>query len=264
MTASQEIRSILVSVFSSKYVDVTLNYHHDAYGKFVQGDWESTALKVGKFVESVTKCILKYCGQQIPQARTFKAGLLLKKLEQLNHNSYPDTLRIVIPKACLFAYEIVNNRGGRHDSDDIVANEMDARAIIPVISWVLAELVRFASLGKSDPDKARVLIEKITEKVYPYFEEIDERTYVNIDGLSARKIALLLLYHRYPDRISRQDLIDAVRRHGPSKKNAETALSRLQTLVDDTNGLWKLRGLGCQEAESLLGAIGAERVGQKS
>ncbi|MEK7621621.1 MAG: hypothetical protein AAB415_00400 [Patescibacteria group bacterium] len=250
-TGIKEIRSILITVFSAKQVDSLLKYFLDGAKKYRSGDWEGVGIKAGKFVEAVVKCLMIYCGQSVPAARKFKAGVALKNLETLN-SSYSEVVRIVIPKSCLFLYEIASNRGGRHDADDVDANEMDAKAVIPLMSWVVAEIVRFSNAETTTPADISALIESLSEKIYPSFEEIDGRPYINFDRLSAPEIGLLLLYFKYPHRIERQVLVDAIKRHGPKKNAAEVAAHRLKSLVDDDNGVWKLRGLGRQKAETFL------------
>jgi hypothetical protein len=249
MTDVSQARGLLIHRFAARHVDAALKYFAAALEKHALRDWEGVALKTGKFVEAVTKALMVYCNKPLPDPRKFKAGIELKQLEQAVGN--PDTIRIVIPKACIFVYEVVNNRGGRHDAHDIDANEMDAKGIVPIISWVLAEMARFCSTN-ADADAAMALIDELMDKTYPYFEEIEGRPYVNIAGLKPREVGLLLLYSQYPKKIGRQQLVDLVIRHGHRKATANTAVHRLKHLVDDDNGEWKLRALGRQEAESLL------------
>ena len=243
------VRALLVKEFESRHVDACLKHFVAATEKFIAEDWDAVALKAGKFVEATTKCLMIRCGKTPPAARKFSAGQELRQLEQLG--TMPDVLRIVIPKACIFVYEIVNNRGGRHDAGDVDANAMDATVVMPILSWVLAELVRFSSAG-GDTRSAATLIEELTRKVAPFFEDIDGRTYVNRSRVKVSDLALLLLYSSYPRRMKRQDLVDSVRRHGSSASAATTAVHRLKTSVDDDSGQWKLRGIGRQRAEEVL------------
>ena len=54
-------------------------------------------------------------------------------------------------------------------------------------------------------------------------------------------------------RIPHDELVNAIRRHGFSEKNAVVAVSRLATLVDDDrHGNLKLRLKGIREAEKLV------------
>lgn len=251
MKNTNRVRALLVAKFEARHIDASLKNFSAAVEKYVAEDWEGVALKAGKFVESITKALLVYCGKSIDNPRKFRAGNELRQLENLSASSYSDVVRIVIPKASIFVYEIVNNRGGRHDADEIDANELDAKVVVPIISWVLAEMVRFCSTS-TDTEEAMNLIDELTNKTYPYFEEIDGRSYVNISGLKPGNIALLLLYSSYPKRIDRQSLVDLVKRHGSTKSAANIAVHRLKNLVDDDGGGWKLRGIGRQKAEALL------------
>ena len=161
-TGIKEVKAILVATFPAKHIDSMLKYFLDGAKKYRSGDWEGVGVKAGKFVEAVAKCLMVYCGQSIPTARKFKAGVALKNLESLN-SSYSEVVRIVIPKSCLFIYEVASNRGARHDADDIDANEMDAKAVIPLMSWVVAEMVRFSNSGATAPADISALIESLSD-----------------------------------------------------------------------------------------------------
>ncbi len=250
MQKSDQVKGLLIAKFDARHVGAALTHFSSAVEKYAVQDWDGVALKAGKFVEAITKALMVYCGKTISNPRRFSAGNELRQLEPLT--AYADVVRIVIPKACIFVYEVVNNRGGRHDPHDIDANEMDAKVIVPIVSWVLAEMVRFCSKG-GDTVTAGALIDELTNKTYPYFEEIDGRSYVNIRELKPGEIALLLLSSLYPKRISRQNLADLVVRHGVSKSAATTAVHRLKHMVDDSgDGKWKLRSIGRQNADALL------------
>jgi hypothetical protein len=247
-----QVKALLVTKFPAKHVGALLKHYDEATEKFSIDEWDGVALKVGKFVEAVTKSLVLYCGRTLPaNARHFSAGQELRRLEQQVDQSYGDVVRLVIPKACLFMYEVVNNRGGRHDPGEIDANEMDAKVIVPMMQWVLAELVRFCSVGK-DTSAAANLIDGITNKVYPAFEDLDGRTYVTGAGHSAPDVGLLLLHQKYPGRISRKDLVQSIVRHGQSDASAKMAVTRMSGLLDDVNGNLKLRLHGRQKAAELL------------
>jgi len=250
MKSANQAKALLVNEFDGRHIDSSLKHFSAAIEKYAIRDWDGVALKAGKFVESITKALMIRCGKTVSTPRHLKVGQELRQLESLSSTTYPDTLRIVIPKACVFVYEVVNNRGGRHDAHDVDANEMDTKAVVLSISWVLAEMVRFC--GKTDTVTAAALIDELANKTYPYFENIDGRSYVNIKGLKPGELALLLLYSLYPRRVNRQELVGLVKRHGVANGAANTAVHRLKHLIDDDDGNWKLRGVGRQEADALL------------
>ena len=254
--SDKTVKSLLVQKFDAQHINACLNHFNAATDKYAIEEWDGVALKAGKFVEAVTKALMIYCKKTLPKGRDFKAGPQLRQLEQVSSADAPDEIRIVIPKACIFIYEVVNNRGGRHDAGDIDANPMDATTIMPLMSWVVAEMVRFCSTG-SDTDAAMALIKALTNKKYPLFEEINGRLYVNIDNLGAPDYALLILYKAYPKRIKRQNLIDLVVRHGVTKNAAKVAVSRLKC-VDDENDHLMLRGIGRAKADALLSKLNSK------
>jgi hypothetical protein len=241
------VAAALKAQFAPTHIDAALKHYSGAIEKYVVGDWEGAIQKAGKFVEAVTKSLFLFCGGTIANARHFKAGIELRQLEQ--RAGYPDAVRIAIPRAAAAVYEIANNRGARHDAHDIEANEMDATMVMPTVSWILAEMIRFAGAG--DPASAMALTKEFTRKRYPYFEEISGRPYVNLNGTPG-EIALLIMYSLYPKRIRRSDLVDMVKRHGSSQSAATAAVHRMKNLVDDENGMWLLRGAGRQTAEAVL------------
>lgn len=76
-------------------------------------------------------------------------------------------------------FEVTSNRGGRHDPDEIDANEMDATAILGNCAWVLAEMVRYAQKA-GDLKHAKAVVDGLMKRRYPFIEEIDGHVYVDL------------------------------------------------------------------------------------
>jgi predicted nucleic acid-binding protein len=250
MKEKDQVKTSLVNCFGKKHTEASFDHYLKAIEKFQQEDWEQSLVKVGKFVEAVLKCLCLFCKQPLPPARQFKVPRIVSVLEQ--QTTADDSMRLSIPRACVFVYDIACNRGARHDPQEINANKMDATVAVSVSSWIVAELVRFAEKGKSSPDLAAGLVEALIEKQVPYFEEIDGRIYVNLKNLSAPDIGLLLLYRIYPQRISKKDLIEQIMRHQINEATARVAVSRLAKYVDDLDNNLKIRGIGRQRAITIL------------
>jgi hypothetical protein len=247
----QPIRKVLTQRFLKKHVDGLLKHFSEAVDKFQEPDWEGSVVKIGKFVEAVLKCLMVYASLPLPPARQFKVDTAVNQLRQLSGSQFDDTVRLSVPRACTFVYDIASNRGARHDPDEINPNKMDATVAMSISSWMLAELLRFADKGNLTPDTTVEMVEELVEKRYPDFENIDGRIYVNFDGLSAPDLGLLILYAVYPKRITRAYLVDQVRRHNFSKNAAAVATSRLTKYIDDDNGNLKLRANGRQRAAEI-------------
>jgi len=170
--------------------------------------------------------------------KDFKATVFAQKIiNQIDTAAIPDDgIRFQIPRASIFVYDIASNRGGRHDSDGVNANEMDSSTILPVCSWILAELFRFSAKNLMSIEKAKKVIDSLTERRYPIFEEIEGRIYVdNKKFKSASECSLLILYKIYPKRVSKNTLVDLLKRH--NFRQLAIKFERLSSYIDvDRNG----------------------------
>jgi hypothetical protein len=179
----------------------------------------------------------------------------MNDLEQLASGSFDDAIRLTIPRACRFAYDIASNRGARHDPGEIDPNEMDARTVVGTAAWILAEMLRYAQKGALDPAVVRDLVDGLIQRQYPLIEDIDGRVYFHVRGASARDVALLSLWHKHPGRMTEQELIAAVMRHRFKRPNATMAVSRLGHLVDrDERARLRLLQPGMRLVEHLIGS----------
>ncbi|MBI3775301.1 MAG: hypothetical protein HY273_07080 [Gammaproteobacteria bacterium] len=242
----------LLQMFPRKHTGALLLHFSESVRAFESGEWEQCILKAGKFVEAVIKALSGYASLPLPNARKFKVSNLVAQLEKLDAAKFKDSVRLIIPRNCVFVYDIASNRGSRHDPDEIDPNKMDAIAVVQNISWVLAEMIRLSHDGSLKPDEAADVVDGLMEKRYPEIEDIDGRLYVNRDGLSAADIALLLLERKYPSRFNREELVTTLVRHSIKKSNAQVAVSRIQKYIDDDRqGNLKLRANGRQKAAQI-------------
>ncbi len=234
---------------AGRHADAAVRHFSGMVDDYQRGDWEDANTKAGRFVEAVLKALWHAAGETVLAGRAFKAGTIMDTIH--TKVALPDSLRVTIPRACRFVYEIASNRGARHDADEVEANEMDASAVLALCSWILAEMIRYSQKGMN-LDEARMVVDAIVKKKYPFMEEIDGRVYVNIAN-SAREAALLILYSVYPKRISEEELKEQVRRHGYKRANADMGVARIRKVADeDQNGGLRLRNIGVQEAEELI------------
>lgn len=248
----KQIKIVLASRFDQKRGDQFLKYFTEASEKLRMSDWEGCLIKSGKFVESVVKAIWIHGGKTLPREKDFKASLYSQKIiDEISTTNIPeDVLRLLIPRACIFIYNITSNRGGRHDSEHLDPNEMDATTIIPVCSWILAEMIRISSVKISVND-AKNIVNGLIERQYPSFEDIDGRIYVDNEKFkSAIECELLILYKSYPKRVTKDNLSDFLKRH--SFKPTSFKFERLNSYVDINEQGFLLRATGRRKAEKIL------------
>jgi len=248
-----DLEQLLQPTFAGKHVRAVLKHFQAMITEFQQSAWEEAIAKGGKFIEAALKAVYVHAGKTLPPAREFKASKLMIELEQLPGGSLDDAIKLTIPRACRFTYDIASNRGARHDPGEVDPNEMDARVVVAGTCWVAAEMLRYAQKNALDPARVRELVDGLTQRRYPLVEEVDGRVYFHVPGASARDVALLSLWHKHPGRMSEGELVAAVVRHHFTDKNAKMAVSRLGRLVDlDEQGRLRLLQPGVRDAEELL------------
>jgi len=247
--SNQAFNHLLYPAFSKKHSDSVVKHFQDMVDEYQKGEWDDAAAKGGKFVEAVMKALWVFVGETVPKGKAYKAGSIMDQIA--SKAAFPERIRLTIPRACRFAYEIASNRGARHDADEIEANEMDATVVVAVCAWVLAEMVSFAQKGL-DLARAKSIVEGLMRRRYPFTEEIDGRVYTDI-AQSALDAAVLILWHVYPVRMSREDLIASLIRHDYSENNSNVAASRVSRYVDnDGEGNLRLRNTGLRRADGLI------------
>lgn len=255
-----DLEGLLQPTFVARHVKAALRHVQEMNSAFQRGGWEQAIGKGGKFVEAALKALYVHVGKTLPALRQFKAGKVMDDLERLPSGSFDDATRLTIPRACRFAYDIASNRGARHDPDEVDPNQMDARAVVAAVAWVLAEMLRYAQKAALDPSAVRELVDSLTQRQYPLIEDVDGRVYFHVRGASARDVAVLSLWRNHPGRMTREELIAAVMRHRFSKANATTAVSRVANLVDlDDHGRLRLLQPGIRLAEQVIASAEVRR-----
>jgi len=255
MNVEEKVKKLLINKFESKRANSIVNYFLSSVRKFEETDWENSLAKAGKFVEATTKLIWIYSGNTLPaRAKDFKASVYAEKIirEVKNTNISEDAIRLQIPRACIFIYDITCNRGARHDSEELDPNEMDATVIVHICSWILAELIRFSAKQRINITDAKKLVNSLMERRYPIFEEIEGRIYVDKKIFkSAKECTLLILYKLYPRRINKEKLRDLLKRH--DFNYTDLRLKRLKPYIDiDENDEILLCVTGRKKVEYIL------------
>jgi len=251
--ASDQIEKLITPPFAKKHVSALLRHYKGMVSDFQTGEWEDSLAKAGKFIEAVLKALWVHVGEAPPAGRAFKADPIINGLAQKPQGTYDDSIRLAIPRACRFVYDIASNRGGRHDPGEIDPNEMDANASASTCSWILAEMIRLSQKGAVDLDEAKKLVDSLTEKKYPLIEEVDGRVYFHLKKKTAPDVALLTLAHHHPRRVSKHLLVEAVKRHGFTDPNSRMAIHGITRFVDnDGSDNLLLLAPGLKEAEEIM------------
>jgi hypothetical protein len=244
---------LLTTVFPPKHINPAIAHYNRAIEDFAKSDWEDCTAKVGKFVEACLKALCTYTGTRFETGRKFRADALINGLSNLQHGTFDDPIRILLPRACRLAYDLASNRGARHDPDEVDPNSMDAHLAIQTASWILAEMLRYAQKGVLDHSEAEAAVAALIEKKIPSVQNVDGRVYLHSKKKSATDVALVVLHHHHPKRVAKSDLVEAVRRNGFTTQNARVAVDRISRFVDyNHDDDARLLAPGIQKAEEIL------------
>ncbi|MGA3177034.1 MAG: hypothetical protein ABSE19_06775 [Candidatus Acidiferrum sp.] len=261
--SDKTINELLEDGFNTTHVDAAVKHFQNMVADYQRSEWADASAKGGKFIEAVMKALWVHAGEVVPKGKDFKVGTVIDSLQQKPAAAgIPDTIKLTIPRACRFAYEIASNRGARHDADEIDANEMDASTVVSLCSWILSEMVRFSQKGL-DLAEAKKIVEGLMRRKFPLSEEIDGRIYTQI-GHSAPEVALGILFEIYPKRMPKDELVKTLKRHEFSDNNANVALVRIKKYVDvDEQGRVRLRNTGVQKVDELISEASEKKAKKK-
>jgi hypothetical protein len=170
----------------------------DAFAKIVRNfrerRWEPSELNGGKLCEAAYSILRGHVDGRLP-ARASKPRNMVdacRKREQ-DGAAFPRSVQIQIPRMLTALYEIRNNRGVGHLGGDVDPNHMDAKAVLEMSKWVMAELVRV--FHNVTTDEATQVVDALVERTVPVVWEVEpgHRRVLNPD-LSKKDQALLLLF----------------------------------------------------------------------
>lgn len=260
---NKTVNELLKDVFKDTHVDAAVKHFQNMVADYQKADWADASAKAGKFIEAVMKALWVRAAETVPKGKDFKVGKIITDLERKSDAAgIPDTVKLTIPRACRFAYEIASNRGARHDADEIDANEMDASTVVSLCSWIFSEMVRFSQKGL-DLAQAKKIVEGLMRRKFPLSEEIDGRIYTQI-GHSAPEVAIGILFEIYPKRMAKDELVKTLKRHEFSDNNANVALVRIKKYVDiDEQDRIRLRNTGAQKVDELISAASQKKLKKK-
>lgn len=159
---------------------------------YFENKWESTELGGGKFCEIVYSIIKGLADGQYPNNATKPQNMKQACEELTGKTSLPDSLRLSVPRALVFLYEVRNKRGAGHvGGGEINPNHMDSLVVLNLVRWIMAELIRM--LHGTDIETAKLVVEKLTTRVVQLVWSNNEIKRV-LEKMDARSQMLVLLY----------------------------------------------------------------------
>jgi hypothetical protein len=218
-----KIKADLAAHIDARIVNEILEHHNALKTSFRLQDWEKCLVRGGKFVEAVMKAI-----HFIRTGKVTKQISVSLEIEEASKQSdLPEPLRLLIPRATRVLYDHRSKRGGAHGSFD--PNVMDCTLVVAISDWVLSELVRMYCVA--NPDLAMKFAIGTSSKSIPIIESIAGDYIVLKKGASARQEIGLILYSRYPERTTRDQLRKWIPNHSPANISLSLGNMRKAKLV---------------------------------
>jgi len=190
-----EISKSLKKHFDEALVDELLNSYEDAKHNFYLGGLRLGAVEGGRFCEAAFRLLEQATtGKFTPLGKTLDANGAATRLSNTPSGSFPDSIRLHIPRALRVVYDVRNNRDAAHLADGIDPNLQDAALVIGNIDWVLAEFVRLY-YGAS-ANEAQHIIDSLVVRKVPAIQDFEGFLKVLNPKLKVTEFVLLLLYER--------------------------------------------------------------------
>jgi hypothetical protein len=243
-----QIATGLKSHLPGKLVDELLSAYQEAKHNFFLGGLRLSEVEGGRFCEAAFRLLEHVIkGSSTDLNRSLDTEKLIIALSN-SPKTFPDSVRLHMPRALRVVYDIRNNRDAAHLADGIDPNLQDASLVVSTLDWILAELVRI--YHNVSADEAQRIIERLVVRRVPVIENFDGFLKVLNPSLPVSGYVLVLLYERGSAGATFAELESWVR---PSMR--ANLRRTLNGMVDDkaqlheSGGVLKLTKLGRQEVE---------------
>lgn len=166
---------------------------------FIERRWEPSELNGGKFAEVVITVIEGAIGGSFParSKKPLRMADACRALENKPATPLPGdkSLRVHIPRALVYLYDIRNQRGVGHVGGDVDPNALDASAVVAMASWVMAELVRI--FHGVTTQEAQDTVDALVERKTPLIWEVELGGIKRVldPRMIGRDQVLVLLHH---------------------------------------------------------------------
>jgi hypothetical protein len=244
------IANSLKAHFDHALVDELLAAYQDAKHNFFLGGLRLGAVEGGRFCEAALRMLQQQTtGAFTPLGKTLDANRIISQLSNTPGGSFPDSVRLHIPRAIRVVYDVRNNRDAAHLGDGIDPNLQDASLVIGNIDWVLAEFVRMHHGVTADG--AQRIINSLVVRRVPVVQEFDGFLKVLNPRLKVTDYVLLLLYERGSVGATHEEIERWVR--PPMRANLRRTLSKMvndQAYLHMASGYFFITKLGIRTVET--------------
>jgi len=171
--------------------DPLLEEYSHIVQSYMERKWLPSELSGGRFCEIVYTILEGYAKGSYSAAPS-KPGNFVNACKLLENNGHvPRSFQVLIPRLLPVLYEIRNNRGVGHVGGDVSPNFMDAAAVLGMINWIMAELVRV--FHQLPTDEAQRVVDLLVERRIPIVWQVGQVKRVLNISLSLKDQILILV-----------------------------------------------------------------------
>lgn len=215
------MRELIIEILSDKIDSGLVTDLVDSYvsvkDSHILGDDESAISKSGKFVENVFR-VLKYIKNKkiLPEIKSHQFVEISEELRNLPSSTYPDSIRLLIPKISLSIIYETRSKSGAVHVKKINPDFIDGKFVVGICDWVMAELLR--QFYSRDPLLVFELIQKIVKESIPVIQIVGDEKFVTAkldcetdillrlfeseNGLDRKEIGIALKLYFTPQKIT--------------------------------------------------------------
>jgi hypothetical protein len=198
-----KLTTLIFAGLPTKLRSQLLTEYESIVQHYLERRWSPAELGAGRFCE-VVYCIIDGFGLSNYPASATKPTNMAGACRALENRPHvPRSFQILIPRMLPCLYEIRNNRGVGHVGGDVDPNQMDSTAVLAMVNWIMAELVRV--LHNTDTSEAQILVDDISQRRVPLVWEESGLKRV-LDPTLPLQDQVLLLIASCSKRVSTDDL----------------------------------------------------------
>jgi hypothetical protein len=188
-----EIRASLSVAYDGELVNELLAAHSELKRNYYLGGLRLSEVEGGRFAEAAFRMLEEETtGSFAALGASLDTERIIRNLAGTARGSFPDAVRLHIPRALRVIYDIRNNRDAAHLGDNIDPNMQDATLVATTADWVLAEFVRLHH--NVSADEAQSIVDELVARAAPVIQDFDGFLKLLNPTLQAGDQCLVLLY----------------------------------------------------------------------
>lgn len=228
-------RNLIIQIFRSvaniDNADHILTKYEEMVSEFRLNNFENVLVKGGKFIENFYQ-FLDYIVRKNIASKPNLSKIRARLETAVVNKNIPVSLKSLVADSLHIGYKFRNSRDGAHISD-IIANKIDAKYLIEISKWSIAEIIRLYSSLRTD--ETIKVIDNLLGDPFPYIEKFDDKILV-LHELSATNEILTILLFAESNKMDITELKNSIKLH--SNSNIITSLRNLEKkrLIYRNNG----------------------------